>query len=148
MHTLKMNRAIEILLVEDNPGDVRLIQEALREVNLYNCLQVVNDGIKAIAYLKQKEEFSNVKRPDLVLLDLNLSGMDGRKVLNAIKSDNDLKTIPVVILSSSDAEEDIDTTYASYANSYVQKPGNLDQYINIVKSIKDFWFSIAKLPSR
>lgn len=142
-----LSRPIEILLVEDNPGDVRLTQEALREANVWNHLHVADDGFNALAYLRREGEFAKAKRPDLVLLDLNLPGMDGKKVLAEIKSDDELKKIPVLILTSSAAEEDINKTYASYANCYVQKPSDLDQFINIVKSINDFWFSIAKLPT-
>lgn len=142
-----LGRPVEILLVEDNPGDVRLTQEALREANVWNCLQVVDNGVNALAYLRQEGEFCEAKRPDLVLLDLNLPGMDGKKVLAEIKSDDDLKKIPVLILTSSDAEEDINKTYECYANCYLQKPSNLEQFINIIKGINDFWFSIAKLPT-
>ena len=148
MNTHVLDRPVEILLVEDNPGDVRLTQEAFREAKLWNRLQVVDNGMNALAYLRQEGQFSSAKRPDLVLLDLNLPGMDGKKVLTEIKSDNDLKKIPVLILTSSDAEEDINKTYECYANCYLQKPSDLDQFINIIKIIKDFWFSIAKLPTQ
>lgn len=148
MNTHVLDRPVEILLVEDNPGDVRLTQEAFREAKLWNRLQVVDNGMNALAYLRQEGQFSSAKRPDLVLLDLNLPGMDGKKVLTEIKSDNDLKKIPVLILTSSAAEEDINKTYECYANCYLQKPSDLDQFINIIKIIKDFWFSIAKLPTQ
>lgn len=139
-------RPVEILLVEDNPGDVRLTKEALKEGKVKNSLHVVGDGIEALACLRQEGEFANAIRPDLVLLDLNLPRMDGRELLEIIKVDDDLKRIPVVILTTSKAEEDIIKTYNLHANCYITKPVDLDQFIKVVKTIEDFWMTIVKLP--
>jgi two-component system, chemotaxis family, response regulator Rcp1 len=144
--SLEQNRAIEVLLVEDNPGDVRLTREALKEGKVRNNLHVVPDGVEAIAYLRREGQFADAVRPDLILLDLNLPRMDGREVLATIKSDPDLRNIPVVVLTSSQAEQDIVRAYDLHANCYVTKPVDLDQFITVVKSIEDFWFSIVKLP--
>lgn len=141
------NSGIRILLVEDNPGDVRLTKEALKEAKMKNQLAVVDDGVEAMAYLRQEGEYKEVLRPDLILLDLNLPKKDGRQVLQEIKLDPELKRIPVVILTTSQAEEDILRSYDLHANCYVTKPVDLDQFINIVKSINDFWFTIVCLPS-
>ena len=141
------NSGIRILLVEDNPGDVRLTKEALKEAKMKNQLAVVDDGVEAMAYLRQEGEYKEVLRPDLILLDLNLPKKDGRQVLQEIKLDPELKRIPVVILTTSQAEEDILRSYDLHANCYVTKPVDLDQFINIVKSINDFWFTIVRLPS-
>lgn len=141
-------RPVEILLVEDNPGDVRLTQEALREADISNHLHVAEDGFKAIDYLKKQGNFTNAKRPDLVLLDLNIPGMNGKSVLEKIKNDKNLKTIPVLILSSSDAQEDINMTYENHANCYIQKPSDLDNFVRIFKGIEIFWTTIAKLPEQ
>ena len=138
---------IEILLVEDNPADVRLTKEALLEEKLHNSLSVVNDGVEAIAFLRKEGKYSNSARPDLILLDLNLPKKDGREVLKEIKNDNDLKRIPVVVLTVSKAEEDILRTYNLHANCYITKPIDLNQFSKVVKSIKDFWLTIVKLPS-
>ena len=139
-------RSIEILLVEDNPGDVRLTEEALKEGKVSNRLSVVPDGVEAIEYLRKRGDYASAATPDLVLLDLNLPRMDGREVLNEIKSDDDLKRIPVVVLTSSKAEEDILKVYNLHANCYITKPMDLNQFIKVVKSIEDFWFTIVKLP--
>jgi CheY-like chemotaxis protein len=138
--------AVEILLVEDNPGDVRLTREALRDGKVRNNLNVVDDGVKALAYLRREGEYANVHRPDLILLDLNLPRMSGREVLTQIKGDPDLRSIPVVVLTTSQAEQDIVRAYELNANCYVTKPVDLDQFINVVKSIEDFWLTIVKLP--
>ena len=137
---------IEILLVEDNPGDVRLTQEAVREAKIRNRLNVVNDGEQAIAYVRRQGAFADRPRPDLILLDLNLPRKDGREVLQELKSDPDLHRIPVVVLTSSAAEQDILHTYDLYANAYVTKPVDLEQFMHVVSSIQDFWLNIVKLP--
>jgi len=138
--------AVEILLVEDNPGDVRLTREALREGKVRNNLNVVDDGVKALAFLRREGEYADAPRPDLVLLDLNLPRMGGREVLEAIKANPELRSIPVVVLTSSQAEQDIARAYELRANCYVTKPVDLDQFISVVKSIEDFWFTIVRLP--
>jgi len=137
---------IEILLVEDNPGDVRLTQEALKGGKVSNNLHVVEDGEQAMAFLRRKGNYAGSVRPDLILLDLNLPKKDGREVLREIKSDNDLKRIPVVILTTSSAEEDIFKTYSDYANCYITKPIGFDQFISVVRSIENFWLTVVKLP--
>ncbi len=137
---------IEILLVEDNPGDVRLTQEAVREAKIRNTLNVVIDGEQAIAYVRRQGEYADQPRPDLILLDLNLPRKDGREVLQDLKSDPDLHRIPVVVLTSSAAEQDILRTYDLYANAYVTKPVDLEQFMHAVASIQDFWLNIVKLP--
>jgi chemotaxis family two-component system response regulator Rcp1 len=139
--------AVEILLVEDSPGDVRLTQEALKDSKLYNNLNVVPDGVEAIAFLRRQGHYTNAPRPDLILLDLNLPRMDGRQVLQEIKNDENLKRIPVVVLTTSSNETDIFITYNLHANCYISKPVDFTQFINVVKSIESFWFSIVKLPS-
>lgn len=138
--------AVEILLVEDSPGDVRLTQEALKDSKLYNNLNVVPDGVEAIAFLRRQGQYGNAPRPDLILLDLNLPRMDGRQVLQEIKNDENLKRIPVVVLTTSSNETDIFITYNLHANCYISKPVDFTQFINVVKSIESFWFSIVKLP--
>jgi chemotaxis family two-component system response regulator Rcp1 len=140
-------KPIEILLVEDNPGDVRLTFEALKDAKVINHLNVAKDGIEALALLRRQGPYANAARPDLILLDLNLPLKDGRQVLSEIKSDEGLKRIPVVILTTSKAEEDILKTYNLHANCYITKPVALDQFITVVKSIEDFWFTIVKLPN-
>jgi CheY-like chemotaxis protein len=140
-------RPIEILLVEDNPGDVLLAQEALREGKVLNNLSVARDGEEAIDFLKKRGEYSNGSKPDLILLDLNLPKKDGREVLKEIKNDDELKHIPVVILTISKAEEDVVKTYNLHANCYITKPVDLDQFIEVVKSIENFWLTVVKLPS-
>lgn len=136
----------EILLVEDSPGDVRLTQEALRESKVRNQLSVVEDGVEAMAFLRREGRYSGVARPDLVLLDLNLPRKDGREVLAEIKADSSLRTIPVVILTTSDAEEDVIKGYGLHANCYITKPVDFGRFITVVRAIDDFWFSIVKLP--
>jgi two-component system, chemotaxis family, response regulator Rcp1 len=141
------SRSIEILLVEDNPGDVRLTREALREGKVRNNLHVAQDGVEALRFLRREGEHADAVRPDLILLDLNLPKKDGRQVLEEIKNDPELRTIPVVVLTSSQAEQDICRAYDLYANAYVTKPVNLDQFITVVRSIESFWLTIVKLPS-
>ena len=141
-----IGRPIEILLVEDNPGDVRLTVEAFKEGKLSNRLSVVEDGVEAVAFLRREGKYGDAPRPDLILLDLNLPKKDGREVLAEIKTDEDLRRIPVVILTISQAEEDIIKTYDLHANCYVTKPVGLDQFMKVVQSIEEFWLSIVKLP--
>src|SRR6266545_4855398 len=141
------NSSVEVLLVEDNPGDVRLTKEALKEGRLLNNVNVVNDGIEAMAFLRREGKYVDAIAPDLILLDLNLPKKDGREVLAEIKSDPKLRRIPVVILTTSSAEEDILKTYDLHANCYVTKPVDLDQFIRVVQSIEDFWVTVVKLPS-
>jgi CheY-like chemotaxis protein len=141
-------RPIEVLLVEDNPGDVRLTREALREGKVRNNLNVARDGVEAMAFLRREGSYAGAARPDLILLDLNLPRKDGRQVLAEIKSDADLRTIPVVVLTTSQADQDIVRSYDLHANCYVTKPVDLDQFITVVKSIEDFWLTIVKLPAR
>jgi chemotaxis family two-component system response regulator Rcp1 len=138
---------IEILLVEDNPGDSRLAKEALKESKLKNKLYIAEDGVEAMDFLYRKGKYSKMPRPDLIILDLNLPKKDGREVLAEIKNNDDLKRIPVVILTISKAEEDILKTYNLHANCYVTKPLDLDQFMKVVKSIEDFWLTIVKLPN-
>lgn len=139
---------IEILLVEDNPGDVRLTKEAIKDGKVINNLYVVGDGIEALDFLHKKGSFEKVPRPDLVLLDLNLPRKNGREVLAEIKADENLRSIPVIILSTSEAENDIMKSYELNANCYVTKPVDLDDFMNVVKSIEDFWLSVVKLPTK
>jgi two-component system, chemotaxis family, response regulator Rcp1 len=143
----RVSPPIEILLVEDSPGDVRLTREALVEGKVRNNLHVVENGVEALRFLRREDEYADAVRPDLILLDLNLPKMDGRQVLEKIKADLELRTIPVVILTSSEAEEDICRAYDLHANCYVTKPVDLEQFITVVKSIEMFWFTIVKLPS-
>ncbi len=137
---------VDILLVEDNPGDARLMKEALTEAKIGNRLHLVANGVEALAYLRRQDPFADAGRPDLILLDLNLPGKDGREVLAEIKGDQDLRRIPVVILSTSRAEADIARAYDLQANAYVTKPLDIEQFITVVKSIENFWLTIVKLP--
>ena len=139
---------IEVLLVEDSPGDVRLTQEAFRDANRSVRLHVAFDGVDAMAFLRQEGSHLHAPRPDLILLDLNLPKMDGREVLAHIKADDGLKTIPTVILTTSEAEADIVTSYQLQANCYLSKPVQLDAFESIVKSINDFWLMKVKLPQQ
>jgi two-component system, chemotaxis family, response regulator Rcp1 len=140
------SRPVEILLVEDNPGDVRLTREALRDSKVLSTLAVVRDGEEALAYLRREPPFAAVPRPDLILLDLNLPRRDGREVLASVKADPALRSIPVVILTSSDAERDIARAYELNANCYITKPVDLDQFTTVVRAIEDFWFTVVRLP--
>jgi CheY-like chemotaxis protein len=141
-------RSIEILLVEDNPADVRLTREVLKDSKIRNNLSVVPDGVEAMAFLRKEGKYGNSFRPDLILLDLNMPRKDGREVLAEVKSDPDLRRIPVVILTSSKAEEDIMKVYDYHANCYINKPVDLDDFINIVKVIEGFWLTIVELPPK
>lgn len=142
----KKGKVVEILLVEDNPGDVRLTIEALKESKILNNLHVVEDGIDAMKFLNQEGDFEEMPEPDLILLDLNLPKKDGREVLAEIKDDKRLKKIPVVILTTSSADEDILNSYELHANCYITKPVDMNQFTKVVKTIGDFWFSIVRLP--
>ncbi len=135
-----------ILLVEDNPGDIGLIREAFKNYKVINNIYNVGDGVEAMMFLNKEGRFKDMPRPDIILLDLNLPLMDGREVLSRIKTDPILKTIPVIILTSSDSEEDILKAYGLHANSYIKKPVDFDGLINVVNAIENFWFSIVKLP--
>lgn len=137
---------VQILLVEDNPGDIRLTQEALKEGDLQSNLNVVKDGVEAIAYLRQEREYAGKPMPDLILLDLNLPKKDGREVLADIKADDRLKHIPIVILTTSDAEQDIVKSYKLHANCFITKPVDLEEFMTVVRKVEEFWFTIVKLP--
>jgi two-component system, chemotaxis family, response regulator Rcp1 len=145
--TTQATRSIEVLLVEDNPGDVRLTMEAMRESKVIVNLSVAPDGEEALAFLRRQGAHLGAPRPDLILLDLNLPRKDGREVLAEIKADADLRRIPVVVLTTSRAEEDILRTYDLHANCFITKPVDLDQFITVVASISDFWFSVVRLPT-
>jgi chemotaxis family two-component system response regulator Rcp1 len=140
--------SIEVLLVEDSPGDVRLTQEAFREANGAIHLHVVSDGVEAMAFLRREGDYVHVPRPDFILLDLNLPRMDGREVLANIKNDDSLKTIPTIILTTSNAEADIVKSYQLQANCYLTKPVQLDAFEDLVKSINEFWITKVKLPQQ
>lgn len=146
MHNSLAGRPIEILLVEDNPGDVRLAKEALKEAKVSNNLYITMDGEEGMNFLKRSEGYEDAPRPDVILLDLNLPRKDGRQVLAEIKEDPDLKRIPVVILTTSKDEEDVLKTYNLHANCYITKPLDLERFITVVKSIEDFWLTIVTLP--
>ena len=139
---------INVLLVEDDPGDVLITKEAFAENKVRNHLSVVNDGVKALQFLRREADYADAPRPDLILLDLNLPRKNGRTVLAEIKADPDLKRIPVVIITSSTAEEDIVRSYDLHANCYVTKPLELENFIDVVKAIEGFWVGIVKLPPR
>lgn len=139
-------RPIEILLVEDNDADVELTREAFREAKIHNILHVANDGAEALDYLYRRGKFTDASLPDMILLDLNLPRKDGREVLQVIKADDSLKMIPVVILTSSSAEKDVVRTYSLNANCYVVKPVDFDQFMEVIRSIEDFWLTVVKFP--
>jgi len=139
-------RPINILLVEDNPGDVRLIQEGLKESKVSNALAVTGDGEEAMMYLKRQGKYAGVSLPDLVLLDLNLPKKNGKEVLADIKNDPELRSIPVVVLTSSQAAQDVAASYDNHVNCYIVKPVGFDEFLKIVNNIRDFWFTIVKLP--
>ena len=141
-------RPIEILMVEDNPGDVRLAMEALKEGKVRNHMHTVGDGEEALVFLRRQGQYAQVPRPDLILLDLNLPKKTGQEVLAEIKEDPDLRRIPVVILTVSQAEADILKTYNLHANCYITKPVDLDRFIEVVKSIEDFWLTVVMLPPK
>ncbi len=141
------DKIVEILLVEDNPGDIRLTQEALKEGNIPHNLHTVMDGAEAISYLFKEGKYTDAKVPDLILLDLNLPKKDGRDVLARIKTDPKLKRIPVVVLTTSNAETDISRAYDLHANCYITKPVDFNRFIEVIKSIEQFWLTIVRLPS-
>ncbi len=141
-------KSIDILIVEDNAGDARLIKEVLNDNKLYSSLYIVNNGVEAMDFLHAKGKYKTTPKPDLIILDLNLPKKDGREVLADIKCDEELKHIPVVIMTISQAEEDILRSYNLHANCYITKPLDLNQFIKVVKSIENFWFSIVKLPPK
>jgi len=143
-----VGKAIDILLVEDNPGDVRLAMEALKESKVRNNIYVVEDGVEAMDFLRRKGKYNGMPRPDLVLLDLNLPRKSGREVLAEIKTDDNLKRIPVVVLTVSRDEEDILKAYNLHANCYVTKPIDFEQFIKITRTIEEFWLTIVKLPPK
>lgn len=142
----KYGEPITILLVEDNPADARLVKEAMKEVKINNALYHVPDGVEAMAFLRKQGEYAKVPRPDVILLDLNMPRKDGRQTLKEIKEDPELQRIPVVVLTVSDAEEDIIKSYNLHANCFVTKPLDLDEFSKVVKGIENFWFEIVKLP--
>lgn len=142
------SRQIEILLVEDNPGDARLTQEAMRAAKMTNVLHVVEDGEQAMEFLRRRSRFKDAPRPDLILLDLNLPKKDGRSVLAEVKTDPDLRRIPVVVLTTSRSEEDVLQAYDMHANAYVTKPVNLEKFMRIVALIDEFWLKVVTLPGR
>jgi chemotaxis family two-component system response regulator Rcp1 len=141
------SRTIEILLVEDNPGDVRLTLEAFKEGRVLNNLTVVKDGVEALAYLRRQGPYADAKLPDLILLDLNLPRKSGREVLVEIKEDEHLKTIPVVVLTTSADQRDITRAYSDHANCYITKPVDLEQFLRAVHSIESFWLTLVRLPA-
>jgi CheY-like chemotaxis protein len=138
--------AIEILLVDDNEGDVRLAVETLRDSKIHNHVNIARDGVEAMAYLRKEGEFANAIRPDLIFLDLNMPRKDGREVLEEVKSDSELKRIPIVILTISQAEQDVLKSYNLHANCFITKPVDLQQFVKVVQTIEEFWFTIVKLP--
>ena len=145
---MKMNtKPVEILLVEDNEGDVGLVEEVFEEAKIRNIIHVAEDGEEAMLFLNKETPFDDAPTPDIILLDLNLPQKDGREVLEEIKTDDNLKRIPVVVLTTSKAEEDIIKSYDLHANSYITKPVDFDQFIRVVRSIEDFWLEVVRLPS-
>jgi two-component system, chemotaxis family, response regulator Rcp1 len=139
-------RPVEILLVEDNPGDARLTLEAFKEGKVINNLTVLHDGVQALEYLRREGAYAGASTPDLILLDLNLPRMDGREVLAAIKDDPALRTIPVVVLTTSSSQDDVSRAYGHHANCYITKPVDLDQFLRVIQSIESFWLSLVRLP--
>lgn len=144
--TGESTRPIDILLVEDNPADVRLTELALGEVGLTNTLHVVEDGREALAFLRREPEYADAVRPDLVLLDLDLPRVHGTEVLEALNADDDLRRLPVIVLTSSTADEDVAASYDRHANAYVEKPVDMDEFVGVARVIEEFWLSTVKLP--
>lgn len=142
----KPGKPVDILLVEDNPGDVRLIQEAMKDSKIYNSVYVVKDGQEALDFLYKNGEYKDSPKPDLILLDLNLPKVNGQEVLERIKSDAVLRKIPIIILTTSKADEDVLMSYALHANCFITKPADFDQFIQVINMIQNFWLSIVKLP--
>ncbi len=145
MNIESYGRPVNVLIVEDNPGDVRLTLEALKEGKIRNNVSVATDGVEALEFLRREGKFSESPRPDMILLDLNLPRKDGREVLEEIKKDPVLRRIPVIVLTTSTAEADVFRTYDLHANCYITKPVDMDQFIHVVQTIEDFWFTIVKL---
>ena len=146
MSLAKAGRPIEILMIEDSVDDIEITMEALKDAKVRNNLAVVRDGIEAMAYLRGQDEYKDATRPDVIFLDLNMPRMDGRQVLEQIKSDPGLQKIPVVVLTTSEADEDILKAYELHANCYITKPVDMAQFIKVVRSIEDFWFTVVRLP--
>lgn len=144
----RSSKVIDVLLVEDDPGDVLMTREAFEDNKVVNRLQVVSDGVSALTFLRKEGEFADAPTPDLVLLDLNLPRMDGREVLEAMKSDEQLRSIPVVVLTTSEAEEDVVRSYSLHANAYVTKPVDFDRFIEVVRQIDEFFVEVVRLPQR
>jgi len=142
-----MADTIKILLVEDNPADIRLIKEVFKDTNSNNQIFVVNDGVDALKFLNKHDNFHNVPKPDIILLDLNLPRKDGREVLKEIKNSLEFKYIPIVVLTTSSSNEDIVRTYGNHANCYITKPVDFDQFLKVIKSIEYFWLKMIELPS-
>jgi CheY-like chemotaxis protein len=142
----RSGKVIDVLLVEDDPGDVLMTREAFEDNKVVNRLQVVSDGVSALTFLRKEGEFADAPTPDLVLLDLNLPRMDGREVLEAMKSDEKLRSIPVVVLTTSEAEEDVVRSYSLHANAYVTKPVDFDRFIEVVRQIDEFFVEVVRLP--
>jgi chemotaxis family two-component system response regulator Rcp1 len=147
MKAITTSRPIEILLIEDSATDVMLAEEALEQAKLRNNLHVVKDGVEAMAFLRREGKYSGVPRPDLMLLDLNMPRKDGREVLAEVKSDDKLKQIPVVVLTTSQAQEDVLKAYGLHANCYISKPVDFEQFANVVRAIDQFWFTVVTLPT-
>lgn len=139
---------LEILLVEDNEGDIRLTIEAFKEAKIRNHIRVVRDGEEALTYLKKEAAYADVQTPDIILLDINLPKVDGKEVLHELKNDPMLKSIPIIMLTTSSSESDVQESYLNHANSYVIKPVDLDKFMEVIRSIEEYWISIVKLPSR
>ncbi|WP_447962898.1 response regulator [Nitrospira sp. Ecomares 2.1] len=143
-----MQNPIEILLIEDNPADIRLTQEAFRAARLHNTIHVAQDGVSAMSFIRQTAPFQDAPRPDLILLDLNLPKMDGREILKEIKSDPHTRTIPVVVLTTSEDEGDVLRSYDLHANAYLVKPIDVLRFIKMIQSLESFWLSVVKLPPK
>jgi CheY-like chemotaxis protein len=141
-----MEKVVNILLVEDNPADARLIKEVFKDTNVNNKIHVAKDGVEAMEFLNKINEYSDAPKPDIILLDLNLPRKDGREVLREVKEDEDLKSIPIVILTTSSAKEDVIKTYRNHANCYITKPVDFDQFLKVINAIEDFWLKIVRLP--
>jgi CheY-like chemotaxis protein len=146
MHSDLQARPIEILLIEDNPADIRLTQEGLKEAKIANRLHAVMDGKEALDFLNRRGAHRNAPRPDLILLDLNLPGIDGHAVLRHVKDDPVLRTIPIVVLTSSEAESDVVRSYEEHANCFISKPIDFDGFLRVVQAVEDFWFTVVRLP--
>lgn len=145
---IQKNGMVEILMVEDNPADIRLTQEAFKDAKVLNNMHIVVDGEEAMAFLRREGNYPDAPRPDLILLDLNLPKKDGREVLAEIKKDPELKRIPVVILTTSEDEKDIFKAYDLHVNAYVKKPVDLNQFMKVVEAVEDFWLTVVRLPSK